>query len=131
MNKLTLYEFILAYISKDIMALGHQCTEVRDEEKIANSPRNLKEEVSENDVEISFYEKERLRQLLLIRLEESGWRRRLRDRVQNMVYNMPFKKLTIEDIVQELAPKASSTISDDIKDELITQMKRSKKKIVM
>ena len=113
------------------MALGHQCTEVRDEEKIENASHNLKEEVSENDVEISFYEKERLRQLLLIRLEESGWRRRLRDRVQNMVYNMPFKKLTIEDIVQELAPKASSTISDDIKDELITQMKRSKKKIVM
>ena len=112
------------------MALGHQCTEVRDEEKIANSTRDSKEGVSENDVEISFYEKERLRQLLLIRLEESGWRRRLRDRVQNMVYNMPFKKLTIEDIVQELAPKASSTISDDIKDELITEMKR-KKKIVM
>ena len=112
------------------MALGHQCTEIRDEEKIANSTSNSQEEVSENDVEISFYEKERLRQLLLIRLEESGWRRRLRDRVQNMVYNMPFKKLTIEDIVQELAPKASSTISDDIKDELITEMKR-KKKIVM
>ena len=113
------------------MALGHQCTEVRDEDKISNSTSDLNEEKSENDVEISFYEKERLRQLLLIRLEESGWRRRLRDRVQNMVYNMPFKKLTIEDIVQELAPKASSTISDDIKDELITQMKRSKKKIVM
>ena len=112
------------------MALGHQCTEIRDEEKIANSTSNSKEEVSENDVEISFYEKERLRQLLLIRLEESGWRRRLRDRVQNMVYNMPFKKLTIEDIVQELAPKASSTISDDIKDELINEMRR-KKKIVM
>ena len=112
------------------MALGHQCTEIRDEEKIANPSNNSKEEVSENDVEISFYEKERLRQLLLIRLEESGWRRRLRDRVQNMVYNMPFKKLTIEDIVQELAPKASSTISDDIKDELINEMRR-KKKIVM
>lgn len=113
------------------MALGHQCTEVRDEEKIAKSKSASKEKVSENDVEISFYEKERLRQLLLIRLEESGWRRRLRDRVQNMVYNMPFKKLTIEDIVQELAPKASSTISDDIKDELITEMKRPKKKMVM
>ena len=112
------------------MALGHQCTEIREKEKIANSTSNSKEEVSENDVEISFYEKERLRQLLLIRLEESGWRRRLRDRVQNMVYNMPFKKLTIEDIVQELAPKASSTISDDIKDELINEMRR-KKKIVM
>ena len=113
------------------MALGHQCTEVRDEEKMPKPTSASIKKVSENDVEISFYEKERLRQLLLIRLEESGWRRRLRDRVQNMVYNMPFKKLTIEDIVQELAPKASSTISDDIKDELITEMKRPKKKMVM
>ena len=113
------------------MALGHQCTEVRDEEKIAKSKSASKEKVSENDVEISFYEKERLRQLLLIRLEESGWRRRLRDRVQNMVYNMPFKKLTIEDIVQELAPKASSTISDDIKDELINEMRRKKKMVMV
>ena len=107
------------------MALGHQCTEIREKEKIANSTSNSKEEVSENDVEISFYEKERLRQLLLIRLEESGWRRRLRDRVQNMVYNMPFKKLTIEDIVQELAPRASSMVPDEIKRELLDEVQKT------
>ena len=38
---------------------------------------------------------------------------------------MPFKKLTIEDIIQELAPKASSTIPEDIKKELLFEAKKS------
>ena len=111
------------------MALGHQCKEIREGEKASYANNASKEQMSKCEIEISFYETERLKQLLSTRLEESGWRRRLRDRVQTMVYNMPFKKLTIEDIVQELAPKASSTISDEIKDELIKEMKKSKKKI--
>ena len=112
------------------MAFGQQCTEVRDGKKETTSNGTSKANILESEIEISFYEKERLKQLLLVRLEESGWRRRLRDRVQNMVYNMPFKKLSIEDIVQELAPNASFTISDDIKEELIKEMKKSKKKAV-
>ena len=113
------------------MALGHQCKEIREEENISKPKNNPKiKKTSESEIEINFYETERLKQLLSTRLEESGWRRRLRDRVQTMVYNMPFKKLTIEDIVQELVPKASSTISDDIKDELIKEAKKSRKEII-
>ena len=107
------------------MALGHQCKEVRGGKAESKADRKSKDKISQCEVDISLYESERLRQLLLKRLEESGWRRRLRDRVQNLVYNMPFKKLTIEDIVQELAPKASSTIPEDIKKELLIEVKKS------
>jgi enhancer of yellow 2 transcription factor len=110
------------------MALGHQCKEVREGESESKTNSKSKDKISQFEIDISLYESERLRQLLLNRLEESGWRRRLRDRVQNLVYNMPFKKLTIEDIVQELAPKASSTIPEDIKKELLMEAKKSTQK---
>ena len=103
------------------MALGKHCKEVRDDaddvpsnfEKTPDTTTDLAK------IEFTIYETEQLRQLLRTRLDESGWRRRLRDRVQALVYNMPFKKLSVEDVVQELAPKASSTISDEIKNELL------------
>ena len=107
------------------MALGHQCKEVRQGHSESKMDRKSRDKPSQCEIDISLYETERLRQLLLKRLEESGWRRRLRDRVQNLVYNMPFKKLTIEDIIQELAPKASSTIPEDIKKELLIEAKKS------
>ena len=109
------------------MALGHQCEEVRETKSDLKLNNNSTDQSSLCEVDISLYETERLRKLLLDRLEESGWRRRLRDRVQTLVYNMPFKKLTIEDIVQELAPKASCKISEDIKNELLIEAKKSMK----
>ena len=110
------------------MALGHQCEEVRESKSDLKLNNNSTDQLSPCEIDISLYETERLRKLLLNRLEESGWRRRLRERVQTLVYNMPFKKLTIEDIVQELAPKASSRISEDIKNELLIEAKKSMKK---
>ena len=102
------------------MALGKHCKEVRDDDddppNVENTPDMTADQTK---IDFSIYETEQLRQLLRKRLDESGWRRRLRDRVQTMVYNMPFKKLSVEDVVQELAPKASSTISDEIKQELL------------
>ena len=102
------------------MALGKHCKEVRDDDDDPPNVENIPDMTADQTkIDFSIYETEQLRQLLRKRLDEFGWRRRLRDRVQTMVYNMPFKKLSVEDVVQELAPKASSTISDEIKNELL------------
>ena len=101
------------------MALGKHCKEVREDDDPPNVEKTPDTAADLTKIDFSIYETEQLRQLLRKRLDESGWRRRLRDRVQTLVYNMPFKKLSVEDVVQELAPKASSTISDEIKQELL------------
>jgi len=71
--------------------------------------------------------RDRLRQILLKRLDETGWRHQMRLHVQDLVHDKGLEKATIEDIVQELAPKASSTVSEDIKKELLREAKTSLK----
>ena len=71
--------------------------------------------------------KEKLKQIFSKRLEDSGWRQNMRIQVQNLVNDKGYEKATIEDIVQELAPKAKSTISEDIKNELMLEAKKSLK----
>ena len=80
--------------------------------------------MSDSDIDET---KEKLKQLLSKRLEESGWRQSMKIQVQNLVNDKGYEKSTIEDIVQELAPKAKSTISEDIKNELMTEAKKSLK----
>ena len=69
----------------------------------------------------------RLQQILLKRLDETGWLQNMRVEVQNLVNDKGFEKTAIEDIVQELAPKAKSTLSEDIKKELMKEAKTSLK----
>ena len=71
--------------------------------------------------------KEKLKKLLTKHLEETGWRQTMRIQVQNLVNDKGYEKTTVEDIVQELAPKAKSTISEDIKNELMSEAKGSLK----
>merc|ERR1712110_234754 len=78
--------------------------------------------MSQTEVNIT---RDRLRQQLTKRLDETGWRHQLRLQVQDLVHQKGVEKATIEDIVQELAPKASSTISEQIKKELIVDAKTS------
>ena len=78
--------------------------------------------MSQTEVNIT---RDRLRQQLMKRLDETGWRHQLRLQVQDLVHQKGVEKATIEDIVQELAPKASSTISEQIKKELIVEAKTS------
>ena len=110
------------------MAIGHSCKEVREggsisDTKTSRSSQNKMETNSQNDNQT----KDRLRKKLISRLDESGWRHRMRLEVQDIVHEKGYEKATIEDIVQELAPKASSLIPDDIKRELIIEAKQSLK----
>ena len=110
------------------MAIGHSCKEVREggsisDTKTSRSSQNKMETNNQSDNQT----KDRLRKKLISRLDESGWRHRMRLEVQDIVHDKGYEKATIEDIVQELAPKASSLIPDDIKRELIIEAKQSLK----
>ena len=106
------------------MALGHQCKVVREGSSTTKTDKKPKDTMSQTEINIT---RDRLRQQLMKRLDETGWRHRMRLQVQDLVHEKGFEKATIEDIVQELAPKASSKISDDIKKELIVEAKHSLK----
>ena len=80
--------------------------------------------MSETEVDVT---KEKLKQLFTKRLEESGWLQNMRLEVQNLVNDKGYEKIKIEEIVQELAPKAKSTVSSEIKTELMTEAKNSLK----
>ena len=110
------------------MALGHHCKEVREG---TNSTSTTKTDKKSKEKSMSRTEmnitRDRLRQQLMNRLDETGWRHQMRLQVQDLVHEKGIEKSTIEDIVQELAPKASSTISEQIKKELLIEAKNSLK----
>ena len=71
--------------------------------------------------------KEKLKSQLTKRLYETGWNQEMRIQVQNLVNEKGADKISIEDIVQEIAPKAKSALQEDIKKELMIEAKKSLK----
>ena len=71
--------------------------------------------------------KEKLRGQLTKRLNETGWNQEMTIQVQNLVNEKGADKISIEDIVQEIAPKAKSALREDIKKELMIEAKKSLK----
>ena len=63
-------------------------------------------------------ERDRLREILLKRLEDTGWREDVEQKVKKYGEKHGIENVQLEDIIQELAPKASSLVSDDIKHDL-------------
>ena len=71
--------------------------------------------------------KEKLKGQLTKRLNETGWNQEMRIQVQNLVNEKGADKISIEDIVQEIAPKAKSALQEEIKKELMIEAKKSLK----
>ena len=71
--------------------------------------------------------KEKLKGQLTKRLNETGWNQEMKIQVQNLVNEKGADKISIEDIVQEIAPKAKSALQEDIKKELMIEAKKSLK----
>ena len=63
-------------------------------------------------------ERERLRERLFERLDDTGWREDVKKKVKKYTDKRGIENVALEDIVQELAPNASSLISEDIKRDL-------------
>lgn len=84
----------------------------------------LQKIMSEAEVDIA---KDKLRKLLVKRLDETGLRQTIKLQVHDLVHDKGMEKINIEDIVQELVPKASSMISEEVKNDLMNEAKQSLK----
>ena len=71
--------------------------------------------------------KQNLKDDLINRLMKAGWEQEMRVQVQNLVNEKGSDKISIEDIVQEIAPKAKSSLPENIKKELMLEAKKSLK----
>jgi len=63
-------------------------------------------------------EREILRELLLKSMEDTGWREDVKKKVKKYTDKHGIENVELEDIVQEIAPKASSLVSDEVKYDL-------------
>ena len=69
--------------------------------------------------------KQNLKDNLIKHLNEIGWQQEMRFQVQNLVNEKGPDKISIEDIVQEIAPKAKSSLQENVKKELMIEAKKS------
>ena len=84
----------------------------------------LQKIMSDAEVDIA---KDKLRKLLVKRLDETGLRQTIKLQVHDLVHDKGMEKINIEDIVQGLVPKASSMISEEVKNDLMNEAKQSLK----
>lgn len=68
--------------------------------------------------------REVLKKKLVERLEESGWKDQVRMACKDVVKERGLDKITVEDLVQEVAPKGSQMVPDDIRKELLKDIKK-------
>ena len=69
-------------------------------------------------------ERERLREILLKSMEDTGWREDVKKKVKKYTDKQGLENVELEDIVQEIAPKASFLVSDEIKYDLKRQIQK-------
>ena len=61
---------------------------------------------------------------LIAKLEESGWRDQVKMTCKEVVKERGLDKITVEDLVQEVAPKGSQMVPDEIRKELLRDIKK-------
>ena len=80
--------------------------------------------MSETEIDLI---KQKLKSQLLRHLNDSGWNQEMKIQVQNLVNEKGADKISIEDIVQEIAPSAKSSLQENIKKELMIEARKSLK----
>ena len=87
--------------------------------------------LSQNDVEqiitrklAESGERERLRAMLMKRMDETDWRQEVIKKVQKQQERRGIENVQLEEIVQDIAPKASSLVSDEVKYDLKRQIQK-------
>ncbi|XP_054166302.1 transcription and mRNA export factor ENY2-like [Oppia nitens] len=70
-------------------------------------------------------EKDRLIQLLRTRLLECGWRDQVVMQCKDVVRDVGVENITIDQLIQEVTPKARQSIPDSVKRELLQKIKTS------
>ncbi|KAK1940983.1 Transcription and mRNA export factor ENY2 [Phytophthora citrophthora] len=68
-------------------------------------------------------EKERLKELLRLKLVECGWRDEMKLHCKEVIRNKGIDQVTVEDLIEEITPKGRASVPEDIKCELLEKIK--------
>ncbi|XP_076809629.1 transcription and mRNA export factor ENY2 [Clavelina lepadiformis] len=68
-------------------------------------------------------EREKLKELLRVRLSECGWRDQLKLQCKEIVRERGLDHVTVDDLVQEITPKARQLVPDGVKKELLHRIR--------
>jgi len=68
-------------------------------------------------------ERERLQEWLRTRLTECGWKENLKDHAKDIVRERGLDNVTVDVLIAELTPQARSSVPDDVKRELLSNIR--------
>merc|ERR1712002_540715 len=80
--------------------------------------KKISEKEAEDDLTQQLVEsgkREELKLMLVERLEESGWKDQVKTACRDVVKEKGVDRITVEELVQEVAPRGSQLVPDDIK----------------
>lgn len=67
-------------------------------------------------------EAQRLKELVRRRLEESGWHDAIRKNLADAIRRRGVENVTVDDLVEEVTPKARQSVPESVKRELMNQL---------
>ncbi|CAE7648645.1 ENY2 [Symbiodinium pilosum] len=68
-------------------------------------------------------ERERLKQYIISHLNESGWREDLKKQCVEFIQNKGVEKVTLEDMISDIAPKGRAAIPEKLKVEVFNRLR--------
>jgi enhancer of yellow 2 transcription factor len=69
-------------------------------------------------------EKERLKDMLREKLIQSGWRDNLKDECKDLISKKGLDKITVDELVAQITPKARATVPEEVKAELLKSIRK-------
>eukprot|EP00953_Heterococcus_sp_UTEX-ZZ885_P013008 7437-Heterococcus_DN1.PRE.4 len=69
-------------------------------------------------------EKERLKDMLREKLIQSGWRDNLKDECKDLISKKGLEKITVDELVAQITPKARATVPEEVKAELLKSIRK-------
>ena len=68
-------------------------------------------------------EREKLKELLRVRLSECGWRDQLKQHCKDIIKQRGLEHVTVDDLVKEITPQARQLVPDSVKKELLHRIR--------
>ncbi|XP_023335621.1 transcription and mRNA export factor ENY2-1 [Eurytemora carolleeae] len=87
------------------------------EKDIDEAEQNINQILSESG------KKEELREKLVKKLEEIGWKDQVKLVCRDVVKEKGLDKISVEDLVQEMGPKGSQLVPDSVRMELLKEVR--------
>ncbi|KAG7399593.1 Transcription and mRNA export factor eny2 [Phytophthora boehmeriae] len=81
----------------------------------------LKARLSERLVQSG--EKERLKELLRLKLVECGWRDEMKLHCKEVIRSKGIDQVTVEDLIEEITPRGRASVPEGVKNDLLEKIK--------